>query len=238
VFVRNRGWVAARELSAGDTVRGLDGRWTGIDGIVESDVAEAVHNIQVSRWHTFFVGEAGWGFSVWVHNVELCNLLDDFRKARLSGDATAAAKAADEIRNKLSKMSPEDLAKARLNDPKVRAALDGILDEGIIDNLPRGKTHRHHSDPKFMGGDPKQPTTDISIPEHQALHNDLNDFLRGKVDGAGNHMRPQPGNPGAKIRDNFTDKERLDATAEFYKKYRSKYPEAARDFFKQHPHLK
>lgn len=26
---------------------------------------------------------------------------------------------------------------------------------------PRGKIHGHHSDPKFLGGDPKQPLTDL-----------------------------------------------------------------------------
>ena len=102
----------------------------------------------------------------------------------------------------------------------------------------KGKTHEHHSDPKFMGGDPKQSLTDIPVPRHQRLHKDLNHFLRGKTDAAGNHMRPQPGNSGAKIRGNFTREERLDALAQFYKRNRSKYRDAARDFFKQHPHLK
>jgi hypothetical protein len=36
-------------------------------------------------------------------------------------------------------------------------------------------------------------------------------------------MRPQRGNPGARIRDNFTRQERLDALAEFYKHFRDKY---------------
>jgi len=39
------------------------------------------------------------------------------------------------------------------------------------------------------------------------------------------------------IRDNFTRQERLDAIAEFYKKFRDKYPDSASDFFKQHPGL-
>jgi hypothetical protein len=95
-----------------------------------------VHNIQVSRWHTFFVGGGGWGFSVWVHNHEICDLLKKFRQAQSSGNASEAAKAADEIRAKLSKFTPEDLAKARLNDPKVKEALDGILDEKIFDSTP------------------------------------------------------------------------------------------------------
>ena len=61
---------------------------------------------------------------------------------------------------------------------------------------PAGKTNGHHSDPKFMGGNPKQPLTDVLIPDHKGLHRDLNDFLAGKTDAAGNHMRPQRGNSG------------------------------------------
>jgi hypothetical protein len=38
-----------------------------------------------SDYHTFFVGERGWGFSVWVHNDELCELLEALDKARKAG---------------------------------------------------------------------------------------------------------------------------------------------------------
>ncbi|REJ90922.1 MAG: hypothetical protein DWQ35_15675 [Planctomycetota bacterium] len=88
-----------------------------------------------------------------------------------------------------------------------------------------------------MDGDPKQPTTTMPETDHKQLHKDLNDHLRTKTDGAGNHMRPQRGNPGSKIRDNFSRQELLEATAEFYKNNIDKYPDAACDFFKQHPHL-
>jgi hypothetical protein len=93
-----------------------------------------------------------------------------------------------------------------------------------------------------MGGDPKQQTTPIPKDTHrgagESLHNDLNDFLRGKTDAAGNHMRPQRGNSAEDIAKNFSREEQLQAMAEFYKKFGNKYPDAARDFFKQHPHLK
>ena len=109
-------------------------------------------------------------------------------------------------------------------------------------NARNEQLEQHHSDPKFMGGDPKQPSTPMPRAPHRgagdSLHNDLNDFLRGKTDAAGNHMRPQPGNSGARIRDNFTRQELLNALADFYKKYCDKYPDAARDFFHQHPGLK
>jgi RHS repeat-associated protein len=98
-------------------------------------------------------------------------------------------------------------------------------------------THGHHSDPKFMGGNKNQKLTDLSPATHKKLHKDLNDFLVKQKDAMGNHMRPQRGNSGARIRGNFTRAERLDALAGFYRQSRVKYPDAARDFFSQHPHL-
>jgi hypothetical protein len=48
---------------------------------------------------------------------------------------------------------------------------------------------------------------------------------------------PKRGNPGVRIRDNFTREERLKALAEFYKGPGSNYTDAAADFFSQHPEL-
>ena len=66
------------------------------------------------------------------------------------------------------------------------------------------KYHNHHSDPKFLGGDPKQNLTKVLDKTHRNLHNDMNKFLRQKTDEFGNHMRPVRGNSGAKIRNFFT----------------------------------
>ena len=86
-----------------------------------------------------------------------------------------------------------------------------------------------------MGGDPKQKLTDMPVDQHKQLHKDLNDHLVQQTDEFGNHMRPQRGNSGAKIRENFTDDQRRDAMADFYNQDKSKYPDAAKDFFDQHP---
>ena len=99
------------------------------------------------------------------------------------------------------------------------------------------KINLHHSDPKFMGGDPKQALTEMPESVHKKLHKVMNDFLREIVDDFGNHMRPQRGNSGARIRGNFTRKERLKALTDFYKKNRTKFPEAAKDFFEMHPDI-
>jgi len=69
------------------------------------------------------------------------------------------------------------------------------------------------------------------------FHKDMNDFLKNKTDDFGSHMRPQRGNSGQKIRQNFTRQERLGALRDFYNGSGAKYSDAAKDFFKQHPDL-
>jgi len=98
-----------------------------------------------------------------------------------------------------------------------------------------GGTHRHHSDPKFMGGNPNQKLTEMPADQHRQLHRDLNDHLVRQTDDFGNHMRPQRGNPGQRIQDNFTPDQRRDAMSDFYRQNQHKYPDAAKDFFNQHP---
>lgn len=99
-------------------------------------------------------------------------------------------------------------------------------------------THEHHSDPQFMGGDKKQPTTTINNRDHQDLHSELNKFLENYKNANGKNMRPRKGNSGKLIRRNFTRTERLKAMSDFYKGPGAKYVDAVTDFFKQHPHLK
>ena len=63
----------------------------------------------------------------------------------------------------------------------------------------------------------------------------MNDFLSTKTDEFGNHMRPQRGNSGARIQENFSRDQCIGALCEFYRGQGAKYEDAARDFFKQHP---
>jgi hypothetical protein len=69
------------------------------------------------------------------------------------------------------------------------------------------------------------------------LARDMNIFMRQQTDEAGNHMRPQRNNSGRDIRERFPRESLLDALKRFYQQNRDKYPDAARDFFKQHPEL-
>ena len=120
-----------------------------------------------------------------------------------------------------------------------RVTEDGVLvhNAGPRDCLGGAGTHGHHSDPKFMGGDPKQALTDMPVEDHKRLHAELNQFLRKKTDEFGNHMRPQRGNSASDIQQNFSREERLNALKEFYRTFRDRFPDAAHDFFVQHPDI-
>lgn len=94
------------------------------------------------------------------------------------------------------------------------------------------RLHRHHSNPKFMGGDPDQSLTQMSESRHRQLHKDLNDYLYEQKNAVGNHMRPQRGNPGWKIQENFTPQQRIDVMKSFYDTYKWTYPNVRYDFYK------
>jgi RHS repeat-associated protein len=66
-FVLGRGWTNAQELMTGDQLRCEDG-WIVLSEI-ERDLPPApVYNMGIAQDHTYFVGGAKWGFSVWSHN--------------------------------------------------------------------------------------------------------------------------------------------------------------------------
>jgi hypothetical protein len=61
--------VAAQALRAGDELRSHDGRWRArrrAGG--DTGREEVVYNCRVAKYHTYFVGCAAWGFSLWAHN--------------------------------------------------------------------------------------------------------------------------------------------------------------------------
>lgn len=99
-------------------------------------------------------------------------------------------------------------------------------------------TEGHHSDPKFMGGDPKQDLTPMSKSRHKQLHKDMNDYLKEQKDMNGNHMRPQRGNSGKDIQRNFDRQQRIDALKGFYNKHPLKYWDPKLDFYRNNKMMK
>jgi hypothetical protein len=68
-FARGRGWVPAAELRPGDELLSDFGVWTAVEGLDDSGSDEAVYNLRIADYHTYFVGASDWGWSAWAHNV-------------------------------------------------------------------------------------------------------------------------------------------------------------------------
>ena len=67
-YVKGKGWVEAGLLEPGDLLLSHEKVWIPVQEIIDGGSQETVYNLRVSEYHTYFVGEASWGFSVWVHN--------------------------------------------------------------------------------------------------------------------------------------------------------------------------
>jgi hypothetical protein len=92
-WVRDRGWVAAHQLEAGDELRALDGRWLKVDGLEGPKASETVYNMCVADYHTYFIGHQIWGFAVWSHNAGVCG--NSSGRAPKSGPRTTKVQAVE-----------------------------------------------------------------------------------------------------------------------------------------------
>ena len=217
-YVQDQGWKKTCELEPGDQLVGHHGTLTPVEEITLTERTSAVYNLRVADDHTYFVGDASWGFSVWAHNTYSAKRMpdgtwgvwDDVRKKYVSGSDDKIIGFADPT------------------EAKRKAAIWNT-------------TEGHHADPKFLGGDPDQDLTEMLRGHHRgpgdSLHNELNRFLDTQRDAFGRSMRPKRGNKSQRIIDSFGRSRILRALAEFYKRFGDKYPDVARDFFKQHPEL-
>lgn len=135
----------------------------------------------------------------------------------------------------------EESMQAGWNSAKVGFAVGGAV--GSLSGWQRAKEarvspwtgesiQRHHSDPKFMGGDPNQRLTPMSKSRHKDLHKDMYRYLEQHTDANGNHMRPLPNNSGYDIRRNFNSSQRFNALKGFYDSYPHKYWDARLDFYR------
>jgi hypothetical protein len=68
-YAEGHGWKPLAELAVGDRLLGESGDWLTIEALEDTGTYETVYNLRVSSFHTYFVGEPTWGFSVWAHNV-------------------------------------------------------------------------------------------------------------------------------------------------------------------------
>jgi hypothetical protein len=84
-YVEDFGWKHASELRIGDRVLGLCERAMPVEGVADSGRVETVYNVEVEDDHTYFVGEAVWGFAVWAHNTRVYQQLGRNGKPKYFG---------------------------------------------------------------------------------------------------------------------------------------------------------
>jgi hypothetical protein len=73
-WVRGKGWKQANELAVGDELSSHDGRWVAVESVEGEGEYATVYNLRVADYHTYFVGDLDWGFSVWAHNSGQCGV--------------------------------------------------------------------------------------------------------------------------------------------------------------------
>jgi hypothetical protein len=56
-------------LSIGDWVLGSKGEWLRITDLLDTKEYEPVYNMRIADYHTYFVGDVGWDWVVWSHNL-------------------------------------------------------------------------------------------------------------------------------------------------------------------------
>jgi hypothetical protein len=55
-------------LRPGDLLRSADGQRVAVEAVSDLGEESVVYNLRVSRYHTYFVGDRDWPFSLWAHN--------------------------------------------------------------------------------------------------------------------------------------------------------------------------
>ncbi|VTR96996.1 polymorphic toxin-type HINT domain-containing protein [Tuwongella immobilis] len=81
-WVVGRGWTPVWELSIGDCLTTITGETVSVEGVHETNRRQTVYNLRVSNFHTYFVGCADWGFSVWAHNARYLRLTPEEADAK------------------------------------------------------------------------------------------------------------------------------------------------------------
>ncbi len=63
-MVKDKGWIEAKSLSAGENVLTYSGEWISVSSNTETSKKQTVYNFEVENFHTYFVGKG----KICVHN--------------------------------------------------------------------------------------------------------------------------------------------------------------------------
>ena len=68
IYIKDRGWIDASLAKPGELFRTRENAWLPIDAIEDRGEIVPVYNFRIANYHTYFVGDPSWGFSLWAHN--------------------------------------------------------------------------------------------------------------------------------------------------------------------------
>ena len=93
-FAYNKGWVKA-SIVIGDRLLCADGQWVAVEDVFDTGEWEVVYNLHIADYHTYFVTDWDWGFSVWSHNTCWANILESVSTASATLRSTMATSFAE-----------------------------------------------------------------------------------------------------------------------------------------------
>ena len=79
-WVKERGWLPAGLLEAGDQLATDDEQWVSVEEVYDTGEVQTVYNLRVALHHTYFVGTETGPCCIWAHN--LYNFLSGLKVAK------------------------------------------------------------------------------------------------------------------------------------------------------------
>ncbi|WP_124330506.1 polymorphic toxin-type HINT domain-containing protein [Desulfonema ishimotonii] len=145
-WVKDRGWIGARELLPGDEVFTSKGGWLKVTGSTWLSGKQAVYNFEVDGLHNYFVGETG----AWVHNESYVKISKEASLLRTGGNDTTVNVKTKAEADKLLKEAFPDYQKVNGVGPQDTS---GIRKKRSMDRFKQGGAyHKDYAiDPKTGG---------------------------------------------------------------------------------------
>ncbi len=137
-YVEGKGWVYAKDLKVGDSIRNADGSTGKVKKIKIEQSTREMYNLTVDQAHTFFVGEGQW----LVHNAcpkhgNFIKQLEDMKDSSLRRTIRSLDDNIEEhldniANNPTSRDVPHWQSEIRTFEEQLRLALKEALRRGII----------------------------------------------------------------------------------------------------------
>jgi hypothetical protein len=114
--------VPAGELRPGDLLVSHDGQRVAVAELYDTGQYERVYNLAIRSFHTYFVCDESWPFSVWAHNA--CKIQDGVRRAVAAREAGLSGVYAEVFDTEGRLLRRQLVALEELYSPKAQISRD------------------------------------------------------------------------------------------------------------------